>query len=981
MRRYLTQIIFLFVILTNLNAQNSSIQLTGVVKDSNGEPLPGATIQEVGANNGTVTDVNGNYQIMVNPEANLIASFVGFESKTAKVGGRSLINFVLPDDIHALEEIVVVGYGSQKKSDLTGSVASIDVNRIDAKPNTNFSQALQGALPGVNITLNSSSAEQNDVSILIRGRNSINASNSPLIVLDGVPYAGSISDINTSDIKNMTVLKDASATAIYGSRGANGVILIQTKEGTKGQPKITYSGYIGISDIGNVPAVYDGPGFAAFKETREPGELTPSELDLLAQGKGTDWLSLATQTGVKQEHNLSVSGATDNAKYYVSMGYLDAQGVAINDNFNRVSLRVNLSFDITKDLKFGTSTQLSRIDRSGLDPDFGGEAAGAYFLNPLSSAYDSDGSPTIFPWPEDQFFENALAPTLAVNDDINNKIFTTNYLMYSFPFLEGLSYKINTGIEVGARKIGTYWGRNTARGFTSGGDAQVSNQSDENFLLENILNYSATFGKHSIGFTGLYSAQKIKSEDNGVDAVGFPSDLLTYYQNHLAVGISPSSSFTQTTLLSQMARVNYGYADKYMVTMTVRRDGFSGFGDENKYGIFPSVAVGWNIGDEAFFPTSFVSKAKFRISYGENGNQAVGPYDNLARLSDRSYLNGSQTAPGFVPNQLANNELSWEKTATLNFGLDLGLISDRVQFSADIYRASTSDLLLDRLIPSVHGITEITQNIGKVQNEGIELSTSGFAINKKDFTWNIAGNMSFNRNEIVSLFGKNQDDIGNGLFIGKPIRSNYSLVFDGIWQEGEDATESAQPNAHPGDVKVKDIDNPIDTDGNPVLGISSEHDRAIQGQRDPKTTWGLTNTLKYKGFSLYVFIHGVEGVTKRNTIYDENVYGGVKRNWFVLDYWTQEDPIKTFHRNHPQANIYNVGFYQSADFMRVKDITLSYTFNDSLLGKTGISGLRVYTTLRNLITITDWTGLDPELSSQRSVPLQKEIVFGLNFSL
>ena len=981
MKRIPTQLVFLLSIVTNLFAQNAPIQLTGVVQDSNGESLPGATIQEVGANNGTITDVNGTYQITVSPDATLIASFVGFESRTVKVGGRTSINFVLLDDVHALEEVVVVGYGTQKKSDLTGSVASISPERIDAKPNTNFTQALQGAIPGVNITLNSSGAEQNDVSILIRGRNSINASNSPLIVLDGVPYAGSISDINTSDIKSMSVLKDASATSIYGSRGANGVILIETKKGNTGKPKITYNGYSGVTTMANVPEIYDGPGFAAFKETREPGELTASELEMLNSGKETNWLDLSTQTGVKQEHTLSVSGATDNVNYYVSAGYLNAEGVSVNDKFQRIALRVNLSFDITEDLKFGTATQLTRIDRSGLNPSFNGEAAGAYFLNPLSSAYDADGKLTIFPWPEEQFFQNALGSTLALNDDINNKIFTTNYLQYTFPFLKGLSYKINTGVEYSTRNIGTYWGRNTATGYTSGGEAQVSNNIDENFLLENILNYSGTFGKHSVGFTGLYSAQKERSRDNRTDAVGFPSDPLTYNQLNLALGISPSTNFSQTTLLSQMGRFNYSYDNKYLLTFTVRRDGFSGFGENNKYGVFPSLALGWNVSDESFFASEVVSKTKLRVSYGQNGNQAVGPYDNLARLNDRSYLNGNQTAPGFIPNKLANNELSWEKTETFNAGVDLGFWDDRFQLTADVYRSFTSDLLLDRLIPSVHGITEITQNVGEVKNHGLELLVSGYAIDRKEVRWNVSGNMSFNRNEIISLFGKDQDDIGNGLFIGKPIRSNYSLVFDGIWQDGDDTENSAQPGAQPGDVRIKDIGNPLDDEGNPILGISSEHDRAIQGQRDPKMTWGLQNTIKYKGFSLYIFVHGLTGVTKRNTLKDENVFGGVKRNWFVLDYWTPENPTNKFHRNNPNANLYNVGFYENASFMRVKDITLSYNFNDDWFGKTGITGLRLYATGRNLFTVTDWEGLDPELSNQQSVPLQKEFVLGLNFSL
>lgn len=966
-------------ILTTVN-QNQEYQVTGTIVDSNNQPLPGANIIEKGTTNGTQSDFDGRFSIKVlDKNAILVISYVGFSSQEIEVGNQSEIDIVLEEDADQLDEVVVVGYGVQKKSDLTGSVASVSTQRLEDKPNTNFTQALQGALPGINVTTNSSGAEQNDVTLLIRGRNSIKASNSPLIIYDGVPYNGSLSDINTSDIKSMTVLKDASSTAIYGSRGANGVILIETKKGKLGKPKISYSTYYAINEIANIPPVYSGQGFAAFKETREPGEFTASEIQKLIDGESTNWLDLATRTGSKLEHSLSVSGATDKVNYYVSSTIFDSKGVAKNDNFQRISLRLNLSFDVTDNIKFGTNTQLSRIDRSGLSPSFGSEAAGAYFTNPLTDAFDDDGNLTVFPWPEEPFFENPLAPTLAVNDNINNQIFTNNYLEFKFPFLEGLSYRISTGVEFSTRNQETYWGLDTARGFSSNGESDVRNQVDENYLIENILNYNKVFGEHSIAFTGLYSSQKVKFKENRTQAAGFPSDLLTFYQPQLALGVFPSTTFSQTTLISQMGRLNYSYGSKYLATLTVRRDGFSGFGRDKKYGVFPSAALAWKLSEESFFKKGFVNSTKLRVSYGENGNQAVGPYDNLARLNDRSYLNGETTSPGFVPDQLANNELSWETTATFNAGVDFGFLKERIQLSLDVYQARTRNLLLDRLIPSVHGITEITQNVGKTKNQGFELGLKATILNSSDFNWNMSGNMSYNKNEIVSLFGQNQDDVGNELFIGQPIRVNYGLVFNGIWQQGDDISNSAQTNAFPGDVRVLDIDNPLDENGLPILGISNDLDRAIQGQRDPKMTWGLENTFNYKNFSLYIFMHGVTGVTKRNTIRDENVFLGVRRNWFVLDYWTPENPINTYHRNDPNANIFNVGFYENADFIRIKDITLTYKLGEKIFGSSS-NGLKLFATARNLFTITNWDGLDPELASQRSIPLQKEFVLGLNLN-
>ena len=981
MNRIFTLLFMTFISYT-LYAQDT---VSGVVRDESGEALPGATILEEGTSNGVVTDANGQYTIRVNRGATLLISFLGYFSQSVEVGNRATIDFDLEPDIQSLEEIVIVGYGAQKKSDLTGTVATISPNRIDAKPNTNFTQALQGALPGINITTNASGAEQNDVNILIRGRNSINAGNGPLIVLDGIPYTGNISDINTVDIENMTVLRDASSTAIYGSRGANGVILIQTKKGSGGdsKPRISYNGYYGITRLDNVPDVYDGEGFALFKESREPGELTDSELEKLTSGEYTDWIDLATQTATKQEHTLSVGGSSDKASYYVSASYLDAEGVSINDQFQRSTIRINLDFEISKNLTFGTSNQLTRIDRSGLDPDFGGLASGAFFMNPLASAFDENGDPTVFPWPEDEFFENPLAPTLAVNDNINNKIFTSNFLEYKFPFLEGLSFRINAGVEYGNRNEGTYFGRNTAEGFTNGGSAEIRNRVDENYLVENLLYYKQTFGSHSIDFTALYSTQKTRFEQNTTEGINFPSDLLTYRQMRFsAENLSSDVDFEQTSLISQMARLNYGFQGKYLFTFTVRRDGFSGFGEDYLYTVFPSVALGWNISDESFFPESVLSQAKLRVSYGENGNQSIGAYQNLALLRSRSYIGAdNQTAAGFVPDQLGNEELTWEPTATANVGLDLGFLDNRFQASIDVYEANTSDLLLERRIPSVQGITSITQNVGETRNRGIELTLGGYAIDRQDFSWNFNGNFAYNKNEVVSLFGGEQDDVANRLFIGQPIRVNYGFVFDGIWQEGDDIANSAEPTAVPGDVRTKDIANPVDENGDPVIGISNEFDRDIQGQRDPKVIWGLENTFRYKNLSLYVFAHAVTGVTKRNTTRDVNVFNGVRRNWYVLDYWTPENPINTFHRNDINANINNVGFYESADFIRIKDITLSYSFNDEIFGNTGLKNARVYFTARNLFTITDWEGLDPELSNQNAVPLQKELIFGLNISL
>ena len=957
-----------------LIAQQTTI--SGKITDSEtGEFIVGANIIVKGASRGVTSDFDGNFSISANTSDILVFSYIGFTSQEILIGSNLSINVALVPDVSELDEVILVGYGTQRKKDLTGSVSVISPERLEEKTNTNFRQALQGSLPGITINTNTANAEGNNVGILIRGRNSISASNSPLVVYDGIPYSGSISDINPSDIKSITILKDASSTAIYGSRGSNGVILIETKKGVSSKPIISYSGYSGVNEIAHIPEVYQGQGFAGFKEVREPGELTQTEIDNLMAGKTTNWLDLATRSAQKQEHNISVSGASKNANYYISLGYQDVQGIAINDKFQRATLRTNVSFNINENIKFGTNTQLSYIDRSGLSPSFSSNAAGAYFTNPLTNAYNPDGSLTLYPWPEEQYFTNPLAPTLADNSNINNKIFTANYIEIKTPFIPGLSYKLNTGVEYSNRNERTYWGRDTARGNLVNGEAIVENIVNENFLIEHILNYKKTFGKHNINFTGLYSAQKITYEKHETVGKGFSSDVLTYFQMNLAtLPKEVSQSFDQETLISQMGRLNYNFDDKYLATFTLRRDGYTGFGDNNKYGVFPSAGFSWNVSNESFFPeNNVVNNLRFRLTYGESGNQDISSVANLARLDDLSYLDGDVTAPGYIPLVLGNNNLTWETTATYNIGIDMGLLNNRFQISLDAYQSESSDLLLNKLIPSVQGIRRIIDNVANTKNFGVEAAISGFIMDTKDFKWSANSNFSYNKNEIVSLQGGDEDDVANRLFIGQPIRINYGLKFDGIWQTGQDTSGSAQPDAIPGDVKV--------LDANGDLTISSD-DRVFLGQRDPKFTWGLTNTFKYKNFSLDVFIHGVEGVTKRNTTRSTNVFGGVQRNTFVQDFWSVENPINSFYRNDGivRANVHGVQFYESADFVRIKDITLSYKLDDSLFKLNNID-LKVYLTARNLFTITNWSGLDPELDSQFGAPLQKEFVFGMNIKL
>lgn len=961
--------------------------VSGKVVDEFGEPLPGATIIIKGTTTGTVTDLDGLFELTASPGNVIVVTFVGYQPQEFTIGVNTEFTIALKPDISSLEEIVVVGYGTQRKSDLTGSVASVGEERLNLVPNVNFTQALRSAVPGILIDQNSAGAEGGDVEITIRGRNSINGDNKPFIVLDGIPYSGDISDINPSDIKSISVLKDASSVAIYGTRGSNGVILIQTKRGNNGKASINYSGFYGVTDIVNYLKPLTGAQFAEFKEEREPGTMTVSELEILNSTGGVDWIDLATQTGIKQQHTVSISGGTAETKYFVSGTYLDVKGIAVNDEFKRYSLRVNLDQDITSWLSFGTSTQLSLSDRSGRPAQFSGEQ-GAYTMNPLTKAFNEDGSYTIFPWAEDPFFYNPLNQTLAIDDDVTNKVFTNNFIDVQLPFIPGLSYRLNTGVEYYSWEQGTYFGRNTSRGVANGGEADVRNRVGENYTVENIINYDKTFKKHSLKFTGLYSFQQQKFEDRRLRSSGFTSDLLSYYQASQGTVITPSSAVTESVILSSMARINYGFDGRYLFTFTGRRDGYSAFGENTKYGFFPSAAVAWNIHNETFFTPieAIFSSLKLRISYGKSGNQAVPAYETLSKYGERNYVFGESTSAGFFPTTLGAPDLGWETNTALNVGIDFGLFKDRFQSTIDFYRADISDLLFPLQIPSIYGPTEITSNAAKVRNTGVEFSFTSYNVDRGAFSWTTDFNTSYNKNEVIDLPG-GIDDVTSRLFIGRPITQNFGLRFDGIWQEGDDFLSSAQPDAYPGDVKVADVGG--GPTGGPNGQIDVDQDRTFQGQRDPKIIWGMNNSFSYGNFSLAVFMHGVHGATRIFDV-EPNVYTGVRRNTIHRDYWSEASPSSEFPanrvsiegvNNYPGVNPYSVFNYVSADFIRVKDITLAYNFPASMLSKLGLSNLKVYVNTRNLLTFTRYPGLDPELSSQDEIPLQREFILGLNVGL
>lgn len=958
--------------LSRLEAQQVIVRGT-VFADTTQEPIASVSVVVKGTSTGTQTDANGAFTLRVpNANATLVVSRIGFARQEVPLNGRTTVAIRMTATAVSLSEVVVVGYGTQKRSDITGAVTSVPAAQLEEKPNTNIAQALEGSVAGVTVTTAGAGAEPT-LDILVRGRNSISASTAPLIVVDGIPYNGGLAELNPDDIQSIDVLKDASATAIYGTRGSNGVVLVTSRKGVVGKPRMRYTGYVGTQTIANLPRLMNAQEFADFKCVRmrtSPTQdcstvLTPTEQTALEAGVNTDWLRLGTRTGNQQSHDLSFSGGTDDTRYYVGGSLLRVNGVALNDQFDRATVRVNLDQKLKSWLSVGTSTQGVRSNRDGMPVSFGG----AFSSNPLISPYDAEGNELLVPWPEDPITNNVLENLRVVDDDESNRVFSSNYLQLSIPRIAGLTYRLNAGLDLADHNRGRYYGRDTQTGLTVGGESTVYESQRNDWTLENVLHYVRNVGRHGFDVTGLLSEASSSLDEHEVDAQGYPNDVLGFRSN-LALLSVPQYTVTDSKLLSQMGRLNYSYDERYLVTLTARRDGYSGFGANNKYGVFPSLALGWNLSNESFFPwTQSVDALKLRLSYGKNGNQAIHPYQTFGQLDDRSYVDGTTSLPGYYPSSLGNPDLKWETTLSKNVGMDLSMWKDRVHLTVDAYSATTSDLLLRRAISSVQGITSIIQNIGKTANKGFELQLGTLNLERAGWSWRTDFSLTANRNKIVDLYGDQTDDIASGWFIGHPIDVNYEYQFDGIWQTGDDIANSAQPTAKPGDVKVKDVNGD---------GKIDPLDRTFIGSLEPKYTAGLGNTVKYRGLSLSAFFNTVQGVTRANDLLGTNqVFSDVRRNMVFRQWWTPETPINSYPANSATSNPYALGWYEDASFIRLKDVTLSYDLPARLTSRFSGDGARIYVNGRNLWTHTDWTGLDPELDSQRSVPLQKVITAGL----
>ena len=976
-----------------------AVQQTGVVKgqvvDKSGEGIIGATVKVKNSKTGAVTDFNGNFALDVQGPGTLVISYIGYLTKEVPFTLGQTLNITIEEDATALDEVVVVGYGVQKKSDVTGSVTSVNKERLSKLPVTNVLQAVQGAVAGVTIT-QGSSIPGDGPSALVRGRNSINAGTGPYVVVDGIPISksgGSLNDINPNDIESMEILKDASATAIYGTNGANGVILITTKRGKDGKPSISYNGYLGVEDFAKKLKFANGAQITQrYRDyvAQNAGETMyndyvkyANEAENQAAGIENDWVyDIISQTGIIQDHNVTVKGGADKIKYFISGDYMDQKGVLKGFNYRRYSMRTNIDADVTDYLTIGTNSYIVSHNRDGGRVNF----LMAEAMSPYAKVKDDEGHYVQYPMYSETLFSN---PMQYIDQDHERRQWNVNLNAYAdinfeniWKPLAGLRYKLNFGYSYVPARTSYYNGE--AQYNNAGGYGYIWNAETQSRTVENILSYAKDIQKHHFDVTLLYASSRKKYHSNDASGSKFINDELLW---HNLGGGSTQTSGSYTDLystVSQMGRLNYSYDSRYLFTFTVRRDGSSVFGKDNKYGTFPSVAFGWNIANEKFMSNvDWLNNLKLRLSYGKAGNEAISVYETLAKMDNAAITMDGASATALYPNsRMGNAGLSWETTKTFNIGVDFGILSNRINGNIDFYSSTTTDLLLQRNLPKISGYSNVYMNMGKTANKGLEVTINSKNIVTKEFTWGTSLVWSWNQNKIKDLYGDGQDDLGNRWFIGHPISVIYDYEMEGIWQEDEIERGdhlNQDPQAQPGDVKIRDIDGDHK--------ITPEGDKTIQGQTTPKWTAGLTNTFSYKGFTLSIFIQTAQGMKRKNSLLaipsDEQ---GRRNSTTEVGYWTAENRSNEYRSLSKTSNRWGYGFPRNASYTRIKDVTLSYVFPAVVTNALHINGLTAYVSGRNLYTFTSWKGWDPEANiTQRgwsgyenNYPMTKSMVFGLN---
>ncbi len=975
-------------------------QVKVIVSDSQG-PLIGAGVLVQGTTNGAVTDEDGVATLNVPQGSSLEISMIGYASQTVKVDGRPSISVILSEDSTLLDEVVFIGYGTAKKSDLTGSVAKADIETFKHAPNTSIMEALHGTVPGLNIgQVNSAGAEP---SIEVRGQITINGSTEPLVILDGIIYSGRISDLNPSDIESIEVLKDASSKAVYGAQAANGVIIITSKKGGReAAPTITYKGVFAFNEptiktrLLNRAEWIDRLRDIHYEDayTRESGYteinpdwdytnslLTPKSIQGISNNLEYDWWDACTNMGHNYSHSVTVAGGSKRASYYLSGSHSDVKGVTMNDIYRRNTIRINMDVNVTDWLKIGTNTFLAFLDYSGESPNIGNILLMNPVVSPFVSPENDDWS--LEPNPTGIKTLNPFIQSRSQDLEKKHQINTNLYGIIDIPWVKGLKYQINYSYRLNASNSGNF---NIYKDNLQG-HGEKSYGNDYYWLLDNILSYNRSFDRHNLSLTFVYGANRRSHDTTKSEGTGFSSDALGYNFLELATIQKISSTAYMESSLYQMGRISYNYAGKYLFNATLRRDGFSGFAKNHKFGLFPSVGIGWVMSEEAFMKKlNWIDQLKFRVSYGRTGNQ-TSRYASLAKMGDANYVfgDGENTSTGYILSKMENPGLKWETTDELNTGIDFGFLNGRISGSVDYYNSMTKDLLWDMAIPSTTGFSEITTNLGKIRNSGIEIILNAVPVRTKGFEWNLSAAFSANKNRIVTLLGEDNDGDGkeddlvaSKLFIGHPIGTVYGYQVDGMWQ----LDDNIPVGWYPGTYKLHDFG-----DGD-YYEITAAEDRVILGHTEPAWRMGITNRLQYKGFSLSFMLNivhgGKDGYLGDNGGRDyTNPGNAVAQNEFTFtDFWSPRNPDGKFARTWVTPTIAGT-LYQQRNFVRLQDISFSYTLGEKIAKKIHAKNLAVSISGKNLLTFTKWVGWDPELgvgAGHASRPVMRSYSFGIDLT-
>lgn len=1000
-------------------------EITGNVTDKQGAPLQGVTVTLKNTQTVTTTNAEGQYSIPV-PQENsvLVYTIVGFLPVERIVGSNESINVTLEALISDLDEVVVVGYGTARKGDLTGAVTRLDADDYESQPMTQLSDMLTGTVAGFNANQLPGSAGGS--SMEIRGRKSLSASTNPLLVVDGAIFNGNISDINPSDIKSVDILKDASSAAVYGSRAASGVVIVTTKKGLKGKPVINFSTDLGVAEVTNSKIrPLNGDEYTTFRRdwlirlhpnqpdyyfhnpAALPGNISvdewynynqnpnadvtaewlnrllffSTEIDNYMNGTTENWYDRTIQLGRRQNYDLSVSGARENISYYWSFGYTDNEGVLVGDEYSTFRSRLNVNAEIADFLDIGINAQFASQNNSSVSA----ELNQMLISSPYSSMLEEDGS---LKWyPNDYIgFQNPL-----INHQLQdrlaktNSLFTSVYADLKLPY--GFNYRLSFQPRFSFENDYNFWPSTTPIGFNVKGRGTRQDSKVYEWMVDNLLKWNREYGKHNLDFTFLYNLEKFQSWSSYQQGESFaPNENLSYNALQFAKSYTIRNTDNYSTGDALMARLNYTLDDKYLFTFSLRRDGYSAFGQGNPRATFPAGAFAWKISNEDFFKSDVLNTLKLRFSWGVNGNREIGRYAALARLSQNLYSNGSSVLVGVYNNSLANPNLVWERSEALNVGIDFGFWQGRIGGSVDLYNMTTKDLLMERVLPKITGFEYITSNLGQLQNRGLELTLNSINIDNSNFRWESDLVLSLNRNKIISLFGDYEEvevngetirrevsDISNEWFIDQSVDRVWDYNVVGVWQVDQ-AEEAKRYGLLPGDYRAEDVND----DG----AYSELDDKQFIGWREPRYRLGLRNSFKInQSFSASVFIRAdlghigsVAAFTHSRSAYYDRL--GMRS----VPYWTEENPSNKYGSLTASSAAYGGGYnvYFNRSFVRIQDISLSYQVPNVIYQKLKLQNLRVSASIRNLISFNQWEDWDPESDS---TPMPRIFSVGINMSL